>query len=139
MGDSIGYDSSDVWGANGSGDTTDLGSTNYQFSLDGSESYQPDNAAPGGSSVPGDTGTTNFWKQVSSGALDIANLGLGVYKTVNQVQNQQNQPERLPDGRLVQNIQGKPTVLTTDKSSQYLQLIIIVAIIFGAVELAKKA
>lgn len=92
-------------------------------------------------SAPSDT-SNGFWNTVQSGvgALnDLANLGLGVYKSVQTTSKQTTgQPEKTPDGRYVANIQGQPTVLTRDSSAQTMQLLLVGALIVGAVVLLRK-
>ena len=79
----------------------------------------------GGSPV--DSTGSSLWTSIANGlgALNTAaNIGLGVYKNVsNPTQQQVGQPEMTADGRLVANIQGKPTVLTTDTSSRNILLL----------------
>lgn len=126
--------------SDGSGGDLNFGGTNNSYDL--SSSGAVDTSGTGVSATaPSDTGN-GFWGAVNQGISsfqNLANAGLGLYKSVQQSNAQQTagQPERTPDGRYVANIQGRPTVLQASPAPN--TTLIYLALILGAFVLLRKA
>ena len=119
-------------------------SSTQNFDSTGSDSLDLSGTTFGSTlgSTPSDTSSNSFWDTVNGGISslsNLANMGLGVYKSVQGSSAQASgQPEKTPDGRYVANIAGQPTVLQPDASAKTMQLFMIGAIIIGAVVLLRE-
>jgi hypothetical protein len=130
-------------GVDGTGDSLDLSGSSGGNNFDSWAGGSPLNIdLTGGAPSPSSSGSSDLWTNLQQGLgffQGAANIGLGAYRAVsNPTAQQTGQPERTADGRYVANIQGKPTVLTpqttTNSTLMLIGLVVVGVVLLKSLE-----